>query len=110
MTTRALTEGSSRKGGQNRTTQISERPLPADSMRRLPVHEEVAADLAQRAAVGLRTYGVLLGEADLSSEELVQHAYEEACDMACYLKALLRQLRRDRDRNTPRVFATSPQT
>lgn len=49
----------------------------------------VAADLAQRAAVGLRKYGVGLADADLTNKKTLQHAYEEALDLASYLKRVL---------------------
>ena len=52
---------------------------------------EVASDLHVRAAVGLRKYGVPLeGRTDLARADWLQHAYEEALDMACYLKCLIR--------------------
>lgn len=53
------------------------------------VAQSVATDLAQRAAVGLRKYGVQLADADLTSRETIQHAYEGALDLASYLKRVL---------------------
>jgi hypothetical protein len=53
------------------------------------IAEAVAADLAQRAAVGLRKYGVGLADSDLTSRQTIQHAYEEALDLASYLKRVL---------------------
>lgn len=49
----------------------------------------VAADIEARAALGLAKYGVTLERTDLSRRDWMQHAYEEALDLACYLKRLI---------------------
>jgi hypothetical protein len=54
-----------------------------------PIVAAVSADLADRAALGLRKYGVTLGRSDLTRADWLQHAYEEALDMACYLRRLI---------------------
>ena len=51
--------------------------------------EYVKQDLEARAALGLKKYGVTLERDDLSDTEWLQHAYEEALDLACYLKRLI---------------------
>lgn len=48
--------------------------------------------LKQRDAKGMRKYGVSLDRTDLSPEEWMQHAIEEALDFACYLQGLKRTI------------------
>ena len=49
----------------------------------------VKADLDARTAQGVKEYGQPLHEAGLSEREILQHAYEEALDLAQYLKCRL---------------------
>lgn len=49
----------------------------------------VAEDLAKRQARGLSKYGVSVADNTLSEKEWLQHAYEEALDLAIYLKRLI---------------------
>lgn len=49
------------------------------------ITEQVKADLDARTKVGLDKYGVGLGQAGLTKREALQHAYEEALDLAQYL-------------------------
>jgi hypothetical protein len=51
--------------------------------------ELVIADLRQREEKGIQTYGGTVDEANLSKEEWLQHAYEEALDLCIYLKKLM---------------------
>lgn len=53
------------------------------------IAEAVASDIRTRAEVGLRKYGVTLERTDLNRREWLQHAYEEALDLACYLRRLI---------------------
>jgi hypothetical protein len=46
-------------------------------------------DLHEREARGLKEYGTTLDRTDLTKDEWLQHAYEEALDLALYLKKLL---------------------
>ena len=57
-----------------------------------PVIEAVCADLRARSAVGLRKYNVGLDRTDLALADWLQHAYEEALDMANYLKRSIMEL------------------
>lgn len=57
-----------------------------------PVIEAVCADLGARSDVGLRKYGVGLDRGDLGLRDWLQHAYEEALDMANYLKRSIMEL------------------
>lgn len=49
----------------------------------------LCAELRSRADVGFHKYKVRLGDAGLSRRQLLQHAKEEALDMAAYLQALI---------------------
>lgn len=68
-------------------TQYSLQLLDSDS-----IHDAVMQDLMERKAVGLKTYGRAL-TAD-SPEDMLQMAYEEALDMACYLKTEIEKQKR----------------
>jgi hypothetical protein len=57
-----------------------------------PVVEANRALLLQRSQVGIVKYGVTLAESRLSERALVQHALEEALDLANYLQARLMQI------------------
>ena len=48
--------------------------------------ESVRADLLQRSQVGINKYNTTLERTDLDLKDWLQHAYEEALDMANYLK------------------------
>ncbi|MGI4945872.1 MAG: hypothetical protein ACRYHQ_35815 [Janthinobacterium lividum] len=56
----------------------------------------VAADIETRAAHGLRKYGVTLERTDLDRQAWLQHAYEEALDLACYLRRLIEDEKADK--------------
>ena len=49
------------------------------------VHDLVAADLAGRKALGISKYGVALQAGN--GRDHLRDAYEEALDLACYLRA-----------------------
>lgn len=51
--------------------------------------EKVINDLKQREEKGLKEYGTTVDRSDLSQNEWLQHAYEEALDLAIYLKKLM---------------------
>ena len=48
----------------------------------------VIAELEARELKGMETYGTTLDRQDLTRSEWLQHAYEEALDLALYLKKL----------------------
>jgi hypothetical protein len=50
------------------------------------VIEAVREDLHQRSQLGIKKYGTTLGENKAELRDRLQHAYEEALDMANYLK------------------------
>jgi hypothetical protein len=49
----------------------------------------LCAELQMRADVGLRKYGVAVADASLSRRQWLQHAKEEALDLAVYLQRLI---------------------
>jgi len=48
--------------------------------------EAVKIDLDARSAKGVEKYGVHVGDNPLTHGQWLRHAYEEALDMAVYLK------------------------
>lgn len=57
-------------------------------MTRSNLLNKVVAELEARELKGLDTYGTTLDRIDLTRSEWLQHAYEEALDLALYLKKL----------------------
>jgi hypothetical protein len=57
-----------------------------------PVVEAVCEDLRGRSRLGVQKYGVTLAGAGLPLRASLQHAYEEALDLANYLKTTLMRL------------------
>ncbi len=51
--------------------------------------EAVCKDLQQRSELGIQKYQTTLDREDLGEIEWLQHAYEEALDLANYLKKLI---------------------
>jgi hypothetical protein len=48
------------------------------------IEAQVCADIAARQRIGIAKYGVTVEQ---SPDDMLQHAYEEALDLAVYLKA-----------------------
>lgn len=53
---------------------------------------DVIKDIAKRAEAGLAKYNTTMDREDLITSDWVQHAYEEALDMAIYLKRLRKDM------------------
>jgi hypothetical protein len=51
--------------------------------------DQTIKDLQAREVRGLKEYGTTMDRTDLTQDEWLQHAYEEALDLALYLKKLL---------------------
>lgn len=51
---------------------------------------EVINDLNTRSEIGIKKYGVTLDREDLTEKDWIQHAYEEALDLALYLKRIMK--------------------
>jgi DNA-directed RNA polymerase beta' subunit len=50
--------------------------------------QQVIDELKARELKGVETYGTTLDRKDLTRSQWLQHAYEEALDLALYLKKL----------------------
>ena len=55
------------------------------------IEDRVAAEILGRAAKGKAKYGVTMDRQDLSPLEWLQHAKEEAMDLAVYLEKLIQE-------------------
>lgn len=51
--------------------------------------DAVIQDLVSREQRGLEKYGTTVDRKDLTSQQWLQHAYEEALDFALYIKKLI---------------------
>jgi hypothetical protein len=54
-----------------------------------PISKAVADEVMRRSQAGRLKYGVTLARTDLNRKDWLQHALEEALDLACYLKRLI---------------------
>lgn len=59
-----------------------------------PVNQAVIDKIAQRAAVGLKKYGVDPDRNDLTELQWLEHAQQEAMDLAVYLEKLIQEKRK----------------
>lgn len=57
-----------------------------------PIAREVMNTIASRANEGMITYGKTMARKDLSTKEWINHAIEEALDLACYLTRLKKDI------------------
>ena len=55
----------------------------------MTTHQKVIQDLQKRELMGIQKYGVTVDNAKLNETQWLQHAYEEALDMAIYLRRIL---------------------
>ena len=62
---------------------------PPYKMTSSTIPDRLCDEIKARRAMGLKKYGVLLKDATLSRRDLLQHAKEEALDMAEYLQTLI---------------------
>jgi hypothetical protein len=53
------------------------------------ITEALCAELRARAALGVRKYSTTLADAPLTPRELLEHAKQEALDLAAYLQRLI---------------------
>lgn len=56
------------------------------------VEESVILEIKDRAGKGYTKYGTTMTRQDLSTRDWLQHALEEALDLAVYLKRVIRDL------------------
>ena len=56
--------------------------------------ERVCADIAKRQQLGIKKYGTTVEGNKLNTKEWLQHAYEEALDLAIYLKRSIEEIKK----------------
>lgn len=56
------------------------------------IEAEVCADIAARQQAGIKKYGTTVADNPLPLREWLQHAYEEALDLAVYLKRAIAKI------------------
>ena len=54
--------------------------------------KRVCEDIARRQAFGMVKYGVSVEDNPLTQRAWIRHAYEEALDLAVYLKRLMEEM------------------
>lgn len=59
--------------------------------------EEVRQDLLRRSQVGMKKYNTSLDRTDLSMKDWLVHAYEEALDLANYLKKIIKTIEKENE-------------
>ena len=57
------------------------------------IEKEVCEDIEKRQQMGIKKYGVTVQDNPLSLKEWLNHAYEEALDLAIYLKRAIKELK-----------------
>lgn len=57
-----------------------------------PITKQLQQELAARAALGLFKYGISVADSRLTTREWLQHAKEEALDLAVYLQKLINKI------------------
>jgi len=58
----------------------------------MTIEEKVIDQIKERAKTGLNKYGVTMERQDLTLLDWIQHAQEEAMDLAVYLEKIKEQL------------------
>ncbi len=61
------------------------------------IEKMVCDDIAERQAMGIRKYGTTVQDNPLPLADWLQHAYEEALDMAIYLKRAIVEQHKQQD-------------
>ncbi len=69
-----------------------ESPRHPTHMSATGIEAEVCADIAKRQQLGIAKYGVTVAENPLQLKQWLEHAYQEALDLAVYLKRSMVEL------------------
>ncbi len=56
---------------------------------------DVCFDIARRQQLGIKKYGTTVAANPLTHQQWLQHAYEEALDLAVYLKRTIQELEKE---------------
>lgn len=59
------------------------------------IEAEVIADISKRQQLGIVKYGTTVEQNPLELRQWLQHGYEEALDLAIYLKRAIQELDKD---------------
>ena len=59
-----------------------------------PIAEAVSNKIKERAKIGFKKYGVTADRGDLTIEQWLTHAQEEAMDLAVYLEKIKKELKK----------------
>ena len=70
------------------------------------IEESVIAKIRQRREAGRKKYGTTMERTDLTRAQWIQHAQEEAMDLAIYLERLMRE---EADDSQPDPFTIAHQ-
>ena len=57
------------------------------------VVQEVKAKFEERSQIGIKKYGTTLERDDLSTEQWIEHAIEEAMDLTLYLSVIKKKIK-----------------
>lgn len=73
-------------------------------MKKLSTTDRLANELQERRAMGLNKYGTTLEDAGLTRRQLLQHAKEEALDLAEYLQTAIDEEDDRESKRIPSIF------
>lgn len=62
------------------------------------IEDEVCQDIQRRADLGLQKYGKTMERDDLTDYDWLKHAYQEALDLAVYLRRIMSDMEDDHGR------------
>ena len=71
------------------------------------IEELVCEDIAQRQQLGIAKYGTTVAGNPLELKQWLHHAYEEALDMAVYLKRAINEIERKQQADEHLAFMRS---
>jgi hypothetical protein len=74
----------------------------------MSIEDEVANDIAARQRKGIAKYGTTVADNPLCFRAWLQHGYEEALDLAIYLKRALRELPVSSPKQSPSSSVSPP--
>jgi hypothetical protein len=61
------------------------------------IEAKVCADIAKRQQLGISKYGTTVEDNPLTLRQWLEHTYEEALDMAVYLRRAIEEIDRKQD-------------
>jgi hypothetical protein len=70
------------------------------------IEAQVCADIAKRQQLGIAKYGTTVADNPLTHRQWLEHAYEEALDMAVYLRRAMAEIDAIEKRNQQNIVST----